>query len=336
MYPAVFALIDCILRSTAIENDRLNLQRVTGLLSELVGCDEAAGEVFGERHTWEEVCRLRDFAVQACLASDATAAWESLLRNILTLGGQAEALGCLRQAVHTVLQLRPLQAQFTASLESEKREVVYHFAYGLSHELNNPLANIASRAGLLLQSTSHPEQVQLLNTIVDSAMRGSEMLGDLMLTARPPKLQLALVELEELRKAFLERGQRWAGLRNVKLELIWQAAGTCQLDRSMLSEIVWSVLRNAIEASAAGSLVTIKVERRGNVLEVQIDDEGQGLSQQALQHCFDPYFSGREAGRGLGMGLAKAKRLALLHGGDVVLGNRCGVGCRASIRVTTH
>jgi signal transduction histidine kinase len=189
---------------------------------------------------------------------------------------------------------------------------------------------------VLLQSTVQPNDVQLLNAIADSAMRGCEMLGDLMLTARPPKLQLATVELKQLRDVFLERGNRWAAAWNIHFELTWNASGSCQLDQSMLCEIVWSVLRNAIEASTTGDTVRVAVEQTNGEFRVRVEDEGSGLSQQALQHCFDPYFSGREAGRGLGLGLTKAKRLAQLHGGDVNIENLAGRGCRVTSWVATN
>ena len=208
---------------------------------------------------------------------------------------------------------------------------MYHLAYGLSHELNNPLANIATRAGVLLQRSGAQEDRRLLETIIDSAMRGSEMLGDLMLTARPSALNLQSVDLAELGAVILRRGSQWTQLWDQELAVHWSADGRVRIDTAYVSEAVWAILRNAIEASPQPQTIHLSGQLDGRTLRIQIDDTGAGLSSEALRHCFDAYFSGREAGRGLGLGLTKAKRLARLHGGDVTLTNRPVGGCSARL-----
>lgn len=206
-------------------------------------------------------------------------------------------------------------------------------AYGLSHEFNNPLANIASRAGLLLQATNKPEHQSLVQAIVDNAMRGGEMLGDLMLIARPPQPCATVVALQDLADEIYQRCKLWAGRRNMKIDLTWNAPGVASFDRTMFIEIVWCLVRNAIEASDANSSIEIHGSLSQQYLVVDVLDYGPGLSKEALRHCFDPFYSGREAGRGLGMGLAKSKRFAELLEGDVELCNRPGRGCQATLRI---
>jgi signal transduction histidine kinase len=331
LHQKLLTLVDCILRSASTDDDQLSASTAAALLAELAKEDPLFANWFP---------LSQPVSNQQCASGLASplppADWDAMLRQLCALAGTCETLACLRQAAHTALRLRQLQSRFEEDVERVKLDAIYHFAYGLSHELNNPLANIASRAGLLIQSTTHPDHLQMLHAIADSAMRGCEMLGDLMLTARPPRLQPAPVELSQLKETFLERGNRWTELRTIQFALTWQAQGSCQLDSAMLCEIVWSLLRNAIEASSPGGTIRVEVEQELSELRVRIDDEGPGLSQTALQHCFDPYFSGREAGRGLGLGLTKAKRLAQLHGGDVTIENRPARGCRATVRIETQ
>src|SRR5215470_11694072 len=89
-------------------------------------------------------------------------------------------------------------ADFVAAVESAKLAALYNFAYGLSHEINNPLANIATRAQTLLVDERDPERRRKLATINQQAFRAHEMIADLMLFARPPLLQLKPVNLVEL------------------------------------------------------------------------------------------------------------------------------------------
>src|SRR6188508_1914643 len=86
----------------------------------------------------------------------------------------------------------------SAALEAAKLEALYQFAYGLSHEINNPLANIATRAQSLLADEPDPERRRKLATIVQQAFRAHEMIADLMLFARPPTLRPESVDLARL------------------------------------------------------------------------------------------------------------------------------------------
>src|SRR4249920_1123377 len=81
------------------------------------------------------------------------------------------------------------ESDFDSAVESAKLRALYNFAYGLSHEINNPLANIATRAQTLLVDEKDPERRRKLATIVQQAFRAHEMIADLMLFAHPPKMQ---------------------------------------------------------------------------------------------------------------------------------------------------
>lgn len=242
-------------------------------------------------------------------------------------------LAVVRNAAHQALGYRELQSRFADQLHQSKLQSIYNLAYGLSHELNNPLANIASRAGLLLHAIEQPDQRGLIQAIIDNAMRGGEMLGDLMLIARPPRPSPIVVSLQQLGGEINEQCARWAGRRKICLQMDWRAEGTASFDKAMLVEAVWCLVRNAIEASPADSTIQILSSLAENQLCIEVLDQGPGLSAEALRHCFDPYYSGREAGRGLGMGLAKAQRFARLLSGEVRIRNRSGRGCRASVAI---
>ena len=232
------------------------------------------------------------------------------------------------------LRLRTLEQRFNDELDARKREAIYHFAYGISHELNNPLANIATRAGVLAQQEQAVDRRQLLETIIDNAMRGSEMLGDLMLIARPPQMRLQSVELSEWFDQFLERARKWAATRNIQIvdsnTTQSTVANFCPV---AMNEALWCLVRNAIEASTPGDSVQVAMSDDGTSLLWTISDDGPGLSATALKHCFDPYFSGREAGRGLGLGLTKAQMIATAHHGCVTITNRPTRGCTSQIHL---
>lgn len=239
----------------------------------------------------------------------------------------------LLEASHLAVRLRASNDAKKIGQEAEDRERIYQFAYGLSHELNNPLANISTRAGVLLQNSREPADRVLLQSIIDSAMRGSEMLGDLMLLARPPELRLEEISPLVLLSQFLSDALPWTSNHGVKLIGDFQCASTIKLSTEHFREVLWALVRNAIEASKPGDQIELQAFDTDGSLSVAVCDEGAGLSKHALKHAFDPYFSGREAGRGLGMGLAKADRLIRLHSGRLSLENRPEGGVLAKIEI---
>lgn len=238
----------------------------------------------------------------------------------------------LQTLCHCVVRLRTLETRFSSELQRQKSEAIYEFAYGLSHELNNPLANIATRGGVLAQQEAHPQRKILLETIVANAMRGCEMLGDLMLVARPPKLQFQAVRIDELIATVVKQAQRWASGLNVVVAFNCNSTQALQLDAVALREALWALIRNALEAMLEGGTVEVSVsDQNDGKVCIEVADQGSGMSQAALEHCFDPYYSGREAGRGLGLGLSKAQRIVALHRGELTLANRPGGGAVARI-----
>lgn len=215
-------------------------------------------------------------------------------------------------------------ADFEGRLQREKLDSMKELAYGASHEINNPLANIAARAQSLLGEEQDPERRQKLIAIHRQAMRAHEMISDLMLFARPPKLQIAAVSVGSLVGEVLAGLGALAGENQVQLEFASsQADITVRGDKTQLGVAIHALVKNAIEAVDEGGQVRVSVgtlERGGTSwAEIVVRDDGPGIAPEVRGHIFDPFFSGREAGRGLGFGLSKCWRIVTDHGGDVVV-----------------
>ncbi|NCY01341.1 MAG: sensor histidine kinase, partial [Planctomycetia bacterium] len=192
------------------------------------------------------------------------------------------------------------------------------------HEINNPLANIATRAQALLVEESDPERRRRLATIVDQAFRARDMIGGLMLFARPPRPHRRPVDAGEIVAAVIDTVRGQAAARGVRLEYSPAPAplSAC-IDRAQIEEAVRMIVVNALEATPAGGRVVLGTVRRtrdaGAWCEISVVDDGPGLSAEAARRAFDPFFSGREAGRGVGLGLPKAWRLVGVNGGMTCL-----------------
>ena len=246
---------------------------------------------------------------------------------------EANVLG---EAVRSALAHAELRDQFDRVVAEARLEAMRELAYGAGHEINNPLANIATRAQSLLLEETDPERRRRLSTIVDQSFRARDMIGGLMLFARPPKPRPEAVDVGCIIAAVIETVRGLAGQRGVRLEYSPPPSPlTVWGDRVQMEESVRVVVVNAIEAVAAGGRVVLSGARHatdeGSWGEVTVADDGRGMPSDAAKRAFDPFFSGREAGRGAGLGLPKAWRLVALNGGRVVLESRPSQGTRVTI-----
>ena len=261
--------------------------------------------------------------------------------------------------------------QFNAAVEAAKLQALYQFAYGLSHEINNPLANIATRAQTLLVDEKDPERRRKLATINQQAFRAHEMIADLMLFARPPAMRLELTDLAALADRVVAEMQEHAkeqGTALVRCGYIEPLLAT--VDPMQIAVALRALVQNSLEAVRTGGRIEVSAECdvrnaecrpefnvQGSKFKVDdahsgvplpstpqsairnphfsliVTDTGPGIPPHIRPHIFDPFFSGREAGRGLGLGLSKAWRIVTDHGGTLTVASPANGGAEFTIKL---
>jgi hypothetical protein len=238
---------------------------------------------------------------------------------------------CLPGLCATQARLDVLELAFESALRDAKLTALKAFAYGAGHEINNPLANIASRAQSLLVDETHPERRRKLASINAQAFRAHEMLADLMLFARPQSPAGQTVEVAALLTEVLTQFAPLAeeqgtalGFHPGELEV------TVRADPTQLRVAVGALVQNGLEAVGQGGEVelslTLSQDSGQDQAVIEIRDTGPGIPDADIRLIFDPFYSGREAGRGLGFGLPKAWRIATDHGGNIDVCSRAGEG----------
>jgi len=226
-----------------------------------------------------------------------------------------------------------------AALAAARLEALREFAYGAGHEINNPLANIAARAQSLLVDEPDPERRRKLATIVDQAFRARDMIGGLMIFARPPKPVPERVEVDAVVRQAIQAVRQRVEAGAVLLEYS-PAPRPIELffDPAHAAESLRLVTENAIEAVGAGGRVLLEVagdaEGPRPAVVISVSDGGRGMDAVAPRRAFDPFSSGREAGRGIGMGLPKAWRLLEIGGGTIGVESEPGRGTRVDLILT--
>ena len=221
-------------------------------------------------------------------------------------------------------------------LREAKLRSLAEFAAGAGHELNNPLAVIAGRAQLLLSRCQDPQVVRSLRIILGQAQRTHRMLRDLMFVARPPQPRPRACSPTDVLRACLEEYQAEREARGIRLATELDDETTqAWVDPDQMHHLAGILLRNAIQASAAGALVRVKATNLSDCFEWTFADEGRGVAPHEAEHLFDPFYCGRQAGRGLGLGLPRAARIVELAGGTIKWSSTPRQGSVFSVRIPT-
>ena len=258
--------------------------------------------------------------------------------------GEGPAAGRLPALTQSLCRLARLESEFEVALEEAKLQAMYKLAAGAGHEINNPLGSIAGRAQLLLRDENEPERRRTLAKINSQAFRAHEMIADMMLFARPPVPQFEQIAPATLIQSLVDEMHEITEQQEAEIvSHIATDVATLRVDASQLRVALRAMCTNALEATGLGGRIEITVshgpvdkvlhERSAPVETVQITvrDNGPGFSEEERQHLFDPFYSGREAGRGLGFGLSKCWRIVRNHGGRIDVQSDPGRGATFEI-----
>ncbi len=203
-------------------------------------------------------------------------------------------------------------------LQALKLRALAEFAAGAGHEINNPLAVISGQAQYLLGREADPARRRALQTVISQANRIHHTLTELMQFARPTAPKPQPVDVATLLREVADGLRDLAEQRQVRL-LVAEPASPLAVNADPGQALVAlrCLVRNALEAAPPEGWASVRAEAGEEAVEFVVEDSGAGPSAADREHFFDPFYSGRKAGRGRGLGLPTAWRLAREQGGDV-------------------
>lgn len=248
----------------------------------------------------------------------AWAAWAALVAERARLHARLESV---------VRAHRDRLANEEPRLRQSKLDALAEFAAGAGHELNNPLAVIVGRAQLLLVRETDPGAIRSLRAILHQAQRAHRILRDLMYVARPPELRPRFCQPEEIVRSCLRDFKAEADARGVRLLADQdEPASKVWADPDALRHLTEVLLRNALEATPRGGTIHVIATGDARKLRWTVRDNGRGVTPEEGSHLFDPFYCGRQAGRGLGLGLPRAARIVAQAGGELLWHSTPGQG----------
>jgi two-component system NtrC family sensor kinase len=210
--------------------------------------------------------------------------------------------------IRDVTEARYMERQL---MRSEKLASLGLLVSGVAHEINNPLAIINEKAGLMKDYIELSEEfnnqdkfLDLLNSIFDSVDRAREIIRRFLGFARQKDGEVQATDLHRLLENVLGFLEREAFHRNLDVQLDFsQDVPTLESDKGRLQEVFLNITKNAIEAVDDGGHIAVSTCLKDpDTVQVNITDDGRGMSAEQVEQIFKPFHtSGKESGTGLGL-----------------------------------
>jgi signal transduction histidine kinase len=224
----------------------------------------------------------------------------------------------------------------TQALQHHQRQLVQHeklagmgrLAAGVAHEINNPLTVILGYVRLLGRSATGQGAADL-RIIEEESLHAKAIVDGLLDLARPTNVDCDRVDLRELADDVIEGLRENGVLKGVTVTV----TGTATVSGSSrkLREVVANLVKNASEAAQPGGRVEIDIGTGAGLGRIVVRDTGQGLSREALERVFEPFFSSKA--RGTGLGLAASRGIIQAHRGTIEVANTPSGGARFEVRL---
>ena len=216
---------------------------------------------------------------------------------------------------------------------AERLSSLGEMAAGISHEIRNPLGIIRSSAELLKKKIAEIDpQNTFADIIVEEASRLNRIITDFINYAKPRNPNFALCRVEEVvdkNITFLEVQYKEQG--HVIKKNYQNHLPEIMADSTMLYQSFLNILINAMQSTPDGGRIRVEISSNDRWLTVHFDDEGQGIPPENLDKIWDPFFTTKEQGTGLGLGIVK--NVVESHGGSIQIVNRPVRGTRVTIEL---
>jgi len=223
---------------------------------------------------------------------------------------------------------RQVQLRTKQVVRSEQLASVGFLAAGVAHEINNPLASIAlcaesleSRLLDLVAKNGESEQGELvqryLKMIQSEAFRCKEITEKLLDFSRTGEVKRASADLGELTQSVIDMVRHLGRYQDRNIEFSPSEPLIATVDAQEIKQVILNLVTNALDSLEPGGTLTIELVRKPDFAEMIFTDNGCGMSEEVLEHLFEPFFTRKRGGQGTGLGLSIVYRIVSEHGGQI-------------------
>jgi two-component system, NtrC family, sensor histidine kinase HydH len=217
----------------------------------------------------------------------------------------------------------------------EKMSAMGELAAGVAHEIRNPLNAI----GMTVQrfekdfepSADRDEYFTMVTMMKEEVARVNAIIAQFLRFARPPRLNRTDTSISEFIADTLAIVHGEAQSRRIALMVCGESEGTFPFDREQMKQVFLNIIQNAMQAIGTDGTVTVEARRKDEHLCFSISDTGPGIAKETLSKIFDPYFSTKPDGTGIGMSIAQ--QIIAEHGGTIDVDSAPGRGTTFTLTI---
>jgi two-component system NtrC family sensor kinase len=245
------------------------------------------------------------------------------------LGASREGLGhvLVAREITPRAQLEAERAQLRSRLtQSERLAALGQLVAGIAHELNNPLQGVLGHLELLRETRGLPPALRRdVRVVYREADRAAKIIRNLLVFAGSRKLMRRPLNVNQVvSRAITLRAPGW---RAAHIEVVKHLTSLprVQGDPVLLQQALFNIMTNAeqaLEGTRSGRIeITTTLEPSLGMLLITVRDTGPGIPAQVLPRIFEPFYTTKEVGKGIGLGLAIAYGIIQEHGGEIIATN---------------
>ncbi len=287
---------------------------VPGVMEEkVIGFIVLGPKLSGAGYSSDDMHAFETLAYEAAIAIDNALAYEELAKTNEYLRAVTERL-----------------------LHQEKLAAVGQFAAGMAHEIKNPLSAIKTFAEFLPDRYEDADFRGKFSRIVQSEIeRINGIVRQLLDLAKPAPLELQQVDLGRTLQDMATLLSNQCMKQGIEVAISVEERGLIlEGDPAQLKQVALNLLMNAIEAMEKGGRLSVACQKGEREIVLCISDSGAGITPENLKHIWDPFFTTKA--RGMGLGLAVVRDIIERHAGHIAIKSGVGEGTRVDIRLPIH
>jgi C4-dicarboxylate-specific signal transduction histidine kinase len=222
--------------------------------------------------------------------------------------------------------------------QAQQSKAIGQLVSGVAHELNNPLAAVMAYAQLVLCNPQlSGDDQQALETIVQETKRAATIIANLLTFARQRQPERAVTDINQIVRDTLALRQYWLSHQHITLTVhLDDALPLTMADTFQLQQVLLNLISNAEHALNGwdgARTLTVTTAYRNEQIELTVADSGPGIADGDLEQIFNPFFTTRSIGDGVGLGLAVSDGIVREHSGRIRVESTPGRGATFTVEL---